>query len=73
MDRYQAVKRKGTRIIQKCNELLNAMKKETDSSPEKLNGPPTEKIPKKSPKKIICQVKKAWYPPPIAKEKALWY
>ena len=27
------------------------MKKGTDSSPEKLNGPPTEKIPKKSPKK----------------------
>ena len=24
MDRYQAAKRKGTKIIQKCNELLNA-------------------------------------------------
>ena len=33
MDRYQVVKRKGTRIIKKCNELLDAMKKKTDSSP----------------------------------------
>ena len=30
MDRYQAAKRKGTRIIQKCNELSDAMKKKTD-------------------------------------------
>ena len=28
MDRYQAVKRKATKIIQKCNELLSATKKE---------------------------------------------
>ena len=29
MDRYQVAKRKGTRIIQKCNELLDAVKKKT--------------------------------------------
>ena len=27
IDRYQVAKRKGTRIIQKCNELLDAVKK----------------------------------------------
>ena len=27
MDRYQVAKRKGTKIIQKCNELLDAVKK----------------------------------------------
>ena len=26
MDRYQAAKRKGTKIIQRCNELLDAIK-----------------------------------------------
>ena len=51
MDRYQAAKRKGTRIIQKCNELLDAMKKKTDSSPEKLKGLSVEKMPKKPSKK----------------------
>ena len=51
MNRYIAAKRKGTRIIQKCNELLDAMKKKTDSSPEKLKGLSVEKIPKKSSKK----------------------
>ena len=50
-DRYQAAKRKGTRIIQKCNELLDAMKKKTDSSPEKLKGLSVEKMLKKSSKK----------------------
>ena len=54
MDRYQAVQRKATKTIQKCNELLSATKKETDSNPEKTNGPPAEKVPRKTPKKIIC-------------------
>ena len=38
VDRYQAAKRTGTKITQKCNELLDAMKKKTDSNPEKLKG-----------------------------------
>ena len=42
MDRYQAAKRKGTKIIQKCNELLHAMKKETE-----LKESSTDNIPKK--------------------------
>ena len=32
MDRYQVAKKKGTRIIQKCNELLDVVKKKTDNS-----------------------------------------
>ena len=51
MDRYQVAKSKGTRIIQKCNELLDAMEKETDRSPEKLKGLSVEKMPKKPSKK----------------------
>ena len=47
IDRYQAAKRKGTKIIQKCNELLDAMKKETDNSSQELKGSPTDDIPKK--------------------------
>ena len=50
VDRYQAAKQKGTKIIQKCNELLDAMKKKTDSSSEKLKGLLIEKMPKKSSK-----------------------
>ena len=45
MDRYQAAKRKGTKIIQKHNELLDAMKKETDNSSQELKESPTDDIP----------------------------
>ena len=41
MDRYQAVKRKATKTIQKCNELLSTTKKETDSSLEKIKWSPS--------------------------------
>ena len=51
MDRYQAAKRKGTKIIQKCNELLDAMKKESDNSSQELKESPTDDIPKKLSKK----------------------
>ena len=51
MDRYQVAKRKGTRIIQKCNELIDAVKKETDDSSQESNKSPTDYIPKKLPKK----------------------
>ena len=47
MDRYQAAKRKGTKIIQKCSELLEAIKKETDNSSQELKDSSTEDIPKK--------------------------
>ena len=51
MDRYQEVKRKGTRIIQKCNELLDVVKKKTDNSSQESKESPTDDIPKKLPKK----------------------
>ena len=47
MDRYQTAKRKGTKIIQKCNELLDTIKKETDNSSQEPNDSSTEDIPKK--------------------------
>ena len=47
MERYQAAKRKGTKIIQECNELLYAMKKETDNRSQELKESSTNDIPKK--------------------------
>ena len=35
IDRYQAVKRKATKTIQKCNELLNATGRGIDNGSEK--------------------------------------
>ena len=51
INRYQAAKRKGAKIIQKCNELLDAMKKESDNSSQELKESPTDDIPKKLSKK----------------------
>ena len=48
MYRYQAAKRKGTKIIQKCNELLDTIKnKETDNSSQELKESSTDDTPKK--------------------------
>ena len=47
MDRYQVAKRKGTRIIQRCNELLDAVKKKADNSSQELKESLTDDIPKK--------------------------
>ena len=47
IDRYQAVKRKATKTIQKCNELLDSTGRGTDGDPEKSNGSPKEIIPMK--------------------------
>ena len=47
MDRYQAAKRKGTKIIQKCNKLLDAIEKEADNSSQEPKNSSTEDIPKK--------------------------
>ena len=51
IDRYQAVKRKATRTIQKYNELLNTTGRGIDSSFEKSNESPEVKVPKKTPKR----------------------
>ena len=51
MDRYQVAKRKGTKIIQRCNELLDAVKKKTDNSSQESKESPTDDIPKKLHKK----------------------
>ena len=47
MDRYQVAKRKGTGIIQRCNELLDAVKKKTDDSSQESKESPTDDIPNK--------------------------
>ena len=51
IDRYQAVKRKATKTIQKCNELLDATGRGGDSGSEKSSGSPRETIPNKTPKR----------------------
>ena len=51
IDRYQAVKRKATKTIQKCNELLDTAERGVDSGSEKFNGSPIETISQKTPKK----------------------
>ena len=45
--RYQAAKRKGTKIIQKCNELLDALK--VQISPGEPKGSPKIEIPSELP------------------------
>ena len=51
IDRYQAVKRKATKTIQKCNELLNATGRGIDNGSEKSNESPRETIPNETPKR----------------------
>ena len=51
IDRYQAVRRKATKTIQKCNELLDATGSEVDSGSEKSNESPRETIPNKTSKR----------------------
>ena len=51
IDRYQAVKRKATKTIQKCNELLDTTGRGVESGSEKSYGSPGETIPKKTPKR----------------------
>ena len=51
IDRYQAVKRKATKTIQKCNELLDATGRGVDNGSEKSNESPRETIPNKTPKR----------------------
>ena len=49
MDRNQAAKRKETKIIQKCNELLDALKAQVSFGEPK--GSPKEEVPRESSKK----------------------
>ena len=51
IDRYQAVKRKATKTIQKCNELLDVTGRGIDNGSEKSNESPREIVPEKTPKK----------------------
>ena len=51
IDRYQAVKRKATKTIQKCNELLDTTGRGVNSGFDKSSGSPRETIPKKTPKR----------------------
>ena len=51
IDRYQAVRRKATKTIQKCNELLDATGRGVDSGSEKSNESPRETIPNKTSKR----------------------
>ena len=51
IDRYQAVKRKATKTIQKCNELLDTTGRGVDNGSEKSNGSPRETISNKIPKR----------------------
>ena len=51
IDRYQAVKRKAAKTIQKCNELLDATERGGDSGSEKFNESPGETISNKTPKR----------------------
>ena len=51
IDRYQAVKRKATKDIQKCNELLDATGREGDGGSEKSNESLRETIPNKTPER----------------------
>ena len=56
MDRYQVAKRKGTKIIQKCNELLDMLKVQV--SPSEPKGSPKEEVPREIPKKEETMEKK---------------
>ena len=51
IDRYQAVKRKATKTIQKCNELLNVTGRGIDNGSEKVSESAWEIIPNKTPKR----------------------
>ena len=51
IDRYQAVKRKATKTIQKCNELLNATGRGVDNGSETSSESPWEIIPNETPKR----------------------
>ena len=69
IDRCQAVKRKATKPIQKCNELLNATGKGMDNGSEKSSESPWEIIPNKTPKRDNALSQESSIPPSENKEK----
>ena len=62
MDMYQAAKRKGTKIIQKCNELLGALKAQDSFS--ELKGSSKEEVPRELPRNEETTEKKVVVPTP---------
>ena len=70
IDRYQAVKRKATKTIQKCNELLNATGKGIDNGSEKSSESPWEIIPNKTPRRDNTLRQERLIPPFDNKEKS---
>ena len=69
IDRYQAVKRKATKTIQKCNKLLNATGKGIDNGSEKSSESPWEIIPNKTPKRDNTLSQESLIPSSENKEK----
>ena len=63
IDRYQAVKRKATKTIQKCNELLNATGKGIEDGSEQCSESPWEIIPNKTPRRDNTLSQKGLIPP----------
>ena len=70
IDRYQAVKRKATKTIQKCNELLNATGKGINNGSEKSSESPWEIIPNKTPRRGSTLSQERLIPPFENKEKS---
>ena len=70
IDRYQVVKRKATKTIQKCNELLNATGKGIDNGSEKSSESPWETIPNKTPRRDNTLSQERLIPPFENKEKS---
>ena len=62
MDKYQAAKRKGTKIIQKCNELLDALKAQVSFGEHKSS--PKKEVPRESPKNEETTENKVVMPTP---------
>ena len=70
IDRYQAVKRKVTKTIQKCNELLNATGKGIEDGSEQSSESPWEIIPDKMPRKDNISPQEREISPSDSKEKS---
>ena len=70
IDRYQAVKRKATKTIQQCNELLNATGKGIENGSEQSSESSWEIIPNKTPRKDNTLSQEGLRPPFENKEKS---
>ena len=70
IDRYQAVKRKATKTIQKCNELLNTTGKGIENGSKQSSESPWEIIPNKTPRRDNTLSQEGLIPPFENKEKS---